>query len=703
MNELEKLLSKATNPISDQYNSDTVSEIAKLIDTQPNGPIFTLRLLAHKIKSPHEKEALNSLSLLESLSKRCSPTFISELGKFKFLNELIKVLSPKYLGDQTSSSVKDKCAQLLHNWQRDFSPTEPKFAEAYNMLVREGIITSRQIVSNDSFEETSRSASTAEGRQNIFERNKKSERLTQLLRSRNPADLREANALIKSIVEEDQVRMEKVSQRTSEMEALRNNTLLLEEMLGTYILGESTEAELELMSELTQNIRRARPLLYSFSLTHEEHDFETLAEIGRICDKASDVLANYEQKIVNVKSSSSLKQEQSRAPSSFSSTLNNSYSNENHSSSNHVPDLLTQDLMNLGLNDDPITPISNKNTYSSDVLLLNTSNSNSFLSDSSHKSSLSCNQPSHRNDRKSSLNSINPESRKKSNYDDLQDIFSTLNTTASATTCTSITLPISSTIHPSICNTVNSKPSKQSLSPEPKLCVNSTSNAFSELDNLGRQMLSLSKTNALADTNLSRLLTNSSPSDEITNDNNAASCVNQLIINTEDLSKTDDNHIEMSTEALSKSSVDLKSFDIQLSDVQPHSVHKTPLILYPADKSCQNNNNTDNIQLMLHYASNKPHPDVMVFVAVISSRNSLPITEINVRYAVEKPFKIRQLVPSGESLPGYSAFLPPASISQVLLVHNPAKLDKFNLKFQLSFSLDSESILESGKLLLLCA
>ncbi|VDP81324.1 unnamed protein product [Schistosoma mattheei] len=72
--------------------------------------------------------------------------------------------------------------------------------------------------------------------------------------------------------------MEKVSQRTSEMEALRNNTILLEEMIGTYLLGESTEAELELMSELTQNIRRARPLLYSFSLTHEEQDIETLSK-----------------------------------------------------------------------------------------------------------------------------------------------------------------------------------------------------------------------------------------------------------------------------------------------------------------------------------------------------------------------------------------------------------------------------------------
>ncbi|VDQ02299.1 unnamed protein product [Trichobilharzia regenti] len=57
------MASKATNPVSDQYNSDTVNEIAKLIDTQPNGPVFTLRLLAHKIKSPHEREALSSLAV----------------------------------------------------------------------------------------------------------------------------------------------------------------------------------------------------------------------------------------------------------------------------------------------------------------------------------------------------------------------------------------------------------------------------------------------------------------------------------------------------------------------------------------------------------------------------------------------------------------------------------------------------------------
>ncbi|CAH8633400.1 unnamed protein product [Schistosoma rodhaini] len=709
MNELEKLLSKATNPISDQYDSDTVNEISKLIDTQPNGPVFTLRLLAHKIKSPHEKEALSSLMLLEFLSKRCGRTFISELGKFKFLNELIKVLSPKYLGDQTSSCVKNKCAQLLHNWQRDFSPNEPKFAEAYNMLVREGIITASQIVSTDSVSEVCRSGSSAaENRQNIFERNKKSERLTQLLRSRNPADLREANALIKSIVEEDQVRMEKVSQRTSEMEALRNNTILLEEMIGTYLLGESTEAELELMNELVQNIRRARPLLYSFSLTHEEQDIETLTEIGQICDKASEVLANYEQKIANRKSSSSsVKHGQPHMPSSIT---NDHSSSSLSSSSNHVPDLLTQDLMNLGLSDDLITPITSSNTkmYSSDVLLLNTTDSFPV----NHLHNTSCHRISHPIEPKYSLNSSNnlignnSGIRKKSNYDDLQDIFSTNTTTTTPTTTSGSTiLPTSSTLYPSIFSSVDSKTSKQSLSSEHESSVNSNSNVFSELDSLSRQMLNLSKTNALTDTNLSILLSNNSPSKlkpDDDDDDNTPLCVNM-----KDTPTSNHNHKvkEMtSSEVTSQCMIDLKSFDIQLSSVQPHSIHKTPLTLYPTNLSQENDSsdNTYNIQLTLHYTNNKPHPDVMVFVAVISSRNVLPITEINVRFGVEKPFKIRQLIASGQNLPAYTTFLPPASISQVLLIYNPSKLEKFLLKFQLSFILDSESILESGKLELPC-
>ncbi|KAA3680917.1 ADP-ribosylation factor-binding protein GGA [Paragonimus westermani] len=329
MNALEDLLNEAISPSNRHYNSETVRRIAELINKEPNGPPFALRLIAHKIQSPQDREALTALNLLNYLTKQCNPSFLSELGKFKFLNEIIKVLSPKYLADQCTPAVKQKCAQLLYEWQRDYADKEPKISEAYNMLCRQGIINPEELSSNCPM---------------------RSDRLTKLLRSRNPADVAEANRLIKTIVEEDQLRLEQVTQRSTEMEALKNNTLLLEEMTNTYERGEASEAELELMSELAQNIRRARPLLYNFSLTHDENDIQALStylrvilvsEIACICDQASTALTLYEQTVANPINGSRFSQR---------TIVHDPLSNKDDK--RVEKDLLSQDLLALGLDDD---------------------------------------------------------------------------------------------------------------------------------------------------------------------------------------------------------------------------------------------------------------------------------------------------------------------------------------------------------------
>ena len=46
---------------------------------------------------PQEREAIQSLAVLEAAVKSCGPVFHTEVGKFKFLNEMIKLVSPKYL------------------------------------------------------------------------------------------------------------------------------------------------------------------------------------------------------------------------------------------------------------------------------------------------------------------------------------------------------------------------------------------------------------------------------------------------------------------------------------------------------------------------------------------------------------------------------------------------------------------------------
>lgn len=71
--------------------------------------------------------------------KRCGRAFHAEIGKFRFLNEMIKLVSPKYQGNSTPEAVNQKILQLLYNWTRDY-PRETKIKEAYEMLRKQGVI-----------------------------------------------------------------------------------------------------------------------------------------------------------------------------------------------------------------------------------------------------------------------------------------------------------------------------------------------------------------------------------------------------------------------------------------------------------------------------------------------------------------------------------------------------------------------------------
>ena len=84
---------------------------------------------AHKIQSPHEQEAVISLAVLEACVKSCGTDFHSEVGKFRFLNEMVKLVSPKYSGTSTSDLVKQKIIELLYLWTIQI-PYEKKIVEA---------------------------------------------------------------------------------------------------------------------------------------------------------------------------------------------------------------------------------------------------------------------------------------------------------------------------------------------------------------------------------------------------------------------------------------------------------------------------------------------------------------------------------------------------------------------------------------------
>ncbi|XP_077775286.1 ADP-ribosylation factor-binding protein GGA2 isoform X3 [Podarcis muralis] len=92
---LELLLHKATDPSNSEENWECIQRFSDQVNADADSIAAALKLLEHKIQSPQEAEALHALTVLEMCVNNCGENFHHEMGKFRFLNGLIKVLSPK--------------------------------------------------------------------------------------------------------------------------------------------------------------------------------------------------------------------------------------------------------------------------------------------------------------------------------------------------------------------------------------------------------------------------------------------------------------------------------------------------------------------------------------------------------------------------------------------------------------------------------
>nr|KAF6495002.1 golgi associated, gamma adaptin ear containing, ARF binding protein 1 [Rousettus aegyptiacus] len=287
---LEARINRATNPLNKELNWPSINSFCEQLNEDFEGPPLATRLLAHKIQSPQEWEAIQALTVLETCMKSCGKRFHDEVGKFRFLNELIKVVSPKYLGSRTSEKVKNKILELLYSWTVGL-PEEVKITEAYQMLKKQGIVKSDPKLPDDAIF----SLPPPRPKNVIFEDEEKSKMLARLLKSSHPEDLRAANKLIKEMVQEDQKRMEKISKRVSAIEEVNNNVKLLTEMVMNHSQGgAAAHSSEDLMKELYQRCERMRPTLFRLASDTEDND-EALAEILQANDNLTQVINLYKQ------------------------------------------------------------------------------------------------------------------------------------------------------------------------------------------------------------------------------------------------------------------------------------------------------------------------------------------------------------------------------------------------------------------------
>ncbi|XP_063057855.1 ADP-ribosylation factor-binding protein GGA3a [Engraulis encrasicolus] len=289
---LESWLNKATNPSNRHEDWEYIMGFCDQINKELEGPQISVRLLGHKIQSPQEWEAVQALTVLEACMKNCGKRFHNEVGKFRFLNELIKVVSPKYLGDRVSHQVKTKVIEMLYSWSVAL-PDEAKIAEAYQMLKRQGIVTVDPDVPVD---RTLMPSPPVRPKNPVFENEEKSKRLAELLKSKKPEDLQEANRLIKNMVKEDEARMHKASKRTNTLAEVNNSVKLLNEMLSHFSQEESSQADKELIKELHDECDKLRNEVFKLATETEDND-NCLGEILQASDDLSRVINSYKEMV----------------------------------------------------------------------------------------------------------------------------------------------------------------------------------------------------------------------------------------------------------------------------------------------------------------------------------------------------------------------------------------------------------------------
>uniref|UniRef100_A0A4W5PEK9 Golgi associated, gamma adaptin ear containing, ARF binding protein 1 n=1 Tax=Hucho hucho TaxID=62062 RepID=A0A4W5PEK9_9TELE len=288
---LESRINKATNPLNRDTDWDSVQAFCDQLNNDLEGPQLATRLLAHKIQSPQEWEAMQALVVLETCMKSCGERFHSEVGKFRFLNELIKVVSPKYLGTRAPEPVKKKVLELIYSWTLGL-PDEAKIADAYQMLKKQGIVKQDPVLPADKL----LLLPPPRPKNAIFEDEEKSKTLTRLLNSTHPEDLKAANKLIQEMVQEDQKRAEKLSKRVNAIQDVNESVSLLTQLLEDYDRTTNPQSNAELIQDLYQRCEKMRPTLFRLASDTEDND-EALAEILQANDSLTQVINLYRQQV----------------------------------------------------------------------------------------------------------------------------------------------------------------------------------------------------------------------------------------------------------------------------------------------------------------------------------------------------------------------------------------------------------------------
>ncbi|XP_051753070.1 ADP-ribosylation factor-binding protein GGA3a [Ctenopharyngodon idella] len=679
---LESWLNKATNPSNRQEEWEYIIGFCDQINKELEGPQISVRLLAHKIQSPQEWESLQTLTVLEACMKNCGRRFHNEVGKFRFLNELIKVVSPKYLGDRVSERVKTKVIELLYSWSVAL-PDEAKITEAYQMLKKQGIVTEDPEVPVDKT-----LVPSPKPKNPVFDNEEKSKRLAELLKSKKPEDLQEANRIIKNMVKEDEAIQQKASHRANTLEEVNNSVKLLNEMLRHFKKDESTQADKELLTDLYNDCDKLRTAVFRLA-TETEDDDSALGDILHASDDLSRVINSY-KKIV----------EGQTIVIDMPGLTASKYTNDG-SSSEILIDLADLDSGSPSPLKHVLTPPQHSDSIPADLLTLTSiigaqpSSSNT----SSGSSSFQISPPS--SQLPSSLSLLDEElgslglgsvdsNSKKSAERNTKEAQSNQWISSQTSKPVIDLLCSSAPLNPLISTAPPTSEATSVTGFENSLQQSSKDFAMLDLDKANSQ----SKYSSSGSRELRAWEENIHPALPTFSFPAGITPVPSAVTSAKPQSFAPDSPLFRSlsptlptSQSPSGSDISLNSVFVPLEAIKPSK--ECPVTAY--DK--------DGVRVLLHFATDHPpgRPDVLVIVVSMLNTAPLLVRNVVLQAAVPKSMRVKLQPPSGTEMVPFNPFMPPSSITQIMLLANPLK-EKVRMRYKLTFILGDRQVTESGEI-----
>ncbi|XP_033499957.1 ADP-ribosylation factor-binding protein GGA3 [Epinephelus lanceolatus] len=679
---LESWLNKATHPTNRQEDWEYIIGFCDQVNKELEGPQIAVTLLVHKIHSPQEWEALQALTVLEACMKNCGRRFHNEVGKYRFLNELIKVVSPKYMGESAPEKVKTKIVEMLYSWTVAF-PNETKIGEAYQTLRRQGLVTHDPELPLD---RTLIPSPPTRPKHPVFDNEDMGKLLAELLRSKNPEDLQEANRLIKNMVKEDEARVQKVTKRINTLEEVNINVKLLTEMLSHYNKDSSTESDKDIIKELYERCDKLRRAAFKMATETEDND-TSLGDILQASDDLSRVINSYKKIVEGQPINGDSEEPRSTTGHSESETTDTLIDLAGLDTPSPpqpaAPPFQTSDLVPTTLTASPIPVLppppkrlagshGSQSSSPSHPPLDKASTALSLLDD--ELLSLGLNDPptSLSSQSKPMLNELSNQ------WTSLQapasgvDMFGTI-------ACSGLVVPPA----------------------EPAAATHSLQNlqdlammGFSDHKSLSSQMTVRGGFGmpAAAPPLVPRQGSPSSPSLLQSTMPGSPALTH---VKAQGLGSVPGSPLFRS---LSPCHPPLQGSPARATDISLSNVYVPLEAIRPSKVLPVTAYDKDGVRMLLNFASDCPpgRPDVLVMVVSMLNTAPLLVHSVVLQAAVPKSMKVKLQPPSGTELAPFNPILPPASITQIMLLANPTK-DKVRLRYKLAFTLGDHLCNEVGE------